>query len=59
VGISDEAEAELIIGPFDTRASELLSREKPHAQQGELHLNSVPNEATTSIWLKAMMVRTI
>jgi hypothetical protein len=26
------------------------------AQLGLLHLNSAPNEATTSIWLKAMMV---
>jgi hypothetical protein len=27
------------------------------AQPGQLHLNSAPNEATPSIWLKAMMVR--
>jgi hypothetical protein len=32
-------------------------RSHKDAQGGLLHLNSAPNEATTSIWLKAMMVR--
>ena len=31
-------------------------RSHKDAQGGLLHLNSAPNEATTSIWLKAMMV---
>jgi len=32
-------------------------RSNTGAQPGLLPLNSAPNEATTSIWLKAMMVR--
>jgi hypothetical protein len=32
-------------------------RRHKDAQGGLFHLNSAPNEATTSIWLKAMMVR--
>jgi hypothetical protein len=39
------------------RASRFPMHSHKDAQRGLLHLNSAPNEATTSIWLKAMMVR--
>jgi hypothetical protein len=52
--IGDKATKLVRASPF---AASRCTGTRCTATNNLLHLNSVPNEATTSIWLKAMMVR--